>query len=1482
MKTLGLPPTGSFTDVGGPGSEVSGTHDATNNQAIFVAVNPTSKTELRGFSFPAGSPTFTMDVCATPGCADVPSVASDPTGAVVVGTERSTGQLKLFFCVHTPATGCTDRSSSLPVLPNDSGLEPSVTLAPGSQDVVIASRDGSPAGGDRVRLTTCPALGSGACTSYLMDPAAPLGSGLHPAVVVPSGSRRAVVFSQQDLSSLDGRNGTLRSWTADLDLGAPSAFSNLTSGDAGHVFDGAYPVPLVLPGFSGPEYEIWVVALTYSSDDPSGPNPPRAGTDTAGTRVALDETNLFASDPVLHKLVSGANGTVAATTTPPSLLHSLVSSDVSPPSLISVDQDGYGIVVNQVVSAGRNALEGFRFSTSDLTASFLDDSLNLNAGQTSLGISKAGSAAVFDPVSYTMITGVTHVDNGNSLGLVVQPLVDLPLPVVEMSGYANGSSLVVSWDEPILMGSSISSYVLQWGTAFDTGLFETVFLPALPGGGGRFVATNLTADTPYVFRVRTVSGYGETPLSQVFVHTFVSGAGPPRRMQAPLLLDGQPTSVEIVWSPATDGGDPIVFYELEVTPGGIINIGLPNDFRFVVSGLTPDTEYTIAIRANNNNGTSPFSPPLVVSTDTINIGPPDAPPRPTVSAVTSSSLRLDWLQPADNNEPITSYDVFQVPPSSIVATSGTTFALITGLVPNARYFFSVSATNANGTSSYSSSLAVVTDTINAPPEAPGSLALDSGVATTASSVGLAWTAPPDNLADPPFSYDIRYTLVASGVDTSGVPSSVTYTLPVLSGMTPPTQAVVENLLPATTYSFAVAARNANGTSAFIDSGGVEATTLATTPDAPNTPVVVNIDATAINMSVVLEGSDGGDAVQVFEVYRNGDLAGSVPAGPGGSSVVFEDTGLTPSTLYAYTAVAVNGAGSSDASSVLSVQTESESEAVARPVPPPEESNSLVLYAGVGVGLVVILLLIVVVVLLLRRRASRANAGPPMPDFEPFRFGKYGTTPVKPAVAARTAQVESVLPLLFEHPSLAVLNAMLSVVDPADADDFARSLMAVALAKGKEKEVILAACALEVEKATSLGTLFRVNSVATKLMQAYSKAVGLPYMWEAVGRHVATWYYENHEEGGEGGPVGGAGGNDRSARSLSTRSLEIDTAKVDVGTAETNKYLLMAMCQQFFESIVTTGKFVPVGMRRICLFLQNAVSAKFPTVGTTPTNSYLFLRFLNPAVSAPEAFGLVPSPPTRDERRQLILVTKVLQNLANGVLFGTKERFMVQLNPFLTTNTPRLNEYVRDVLDINVPSFDPFPPASEMPDSVLPLALGVLHGYLARVIGKKEFKNLLKGTAPMPGYEVLPNLSSSSSSSSSSYSSSSSSYSSGGDGDGGGKKTKNGGKASKAVGVGATPMTQPLLPLPTATTPGAIALTDGVEMADMGAPMAPMAPIVPMAADAGLAEVDFSFDDDMGVEEEDVEYGSMLFHQFRIAVQALGEPLTKKQLFPAKK
>jgi len=64
---------------------------------------------------------------------------------------------------------------------------------------------------------------------------------------------------------------------------------------------------------------------------------------------------------------------------------------------------------------------------------------------------------------------------------------------------------------------------------------------------------------------------------------------------------------------------------------------------------------------------------------------------------------------------------------------------------------------------------------------------------------------------------------------------------------------------------------------------------------------------------------------------------------------------------------------------------------------------------------------------------------------------------------------------------------------------------------------------------------------------------------------------------------------------------------------------------------------------------------------------MFLRFICPAIVAPESEGLVSSIPTKEMRRGLLLIAKVIQNLANNVLFGTKEPYMFPLNPFLVQN-----------------------------------------------------------------------------------------------------------------------------------------------------------------------------------------------------------------------
>lgn len=55
---------------------------------------------------------------------------------------------------------------------------------------------------------------------------------------------------------------------------------------------------------------------------------------------------------------------------------------------------------------------------------------------------------------------------------------------------------------------------------------------------------------------------------------------------------------------------------------------------------------------------------------------------------------------------------------------------------------------------------------------------------------------------------------------------------------------------------------------------------------------------------------------------------------------------------------------------------------------------------------------------------------------------------------------------------AVVHALLLSADAADRDDLARSLVIVACAYGREKELMYALCAMEVQVAESVGTLFR--------------------------------------------------------------------------------------------------------------------------------------------------------------------------------------------------------------------------------------------------------------------------------------------------------------------------------------------------------------------------------------------------------------------------
>lgn len=103
-------------------------------------------------------------------------------------------------------------------------------------------------------------------------------------------------------------------------------------------------------------------------------------------------------------------------------------------------------------------------------------------------------------------------------------------------------------------------------------------------------------------------------------------------------------------------------------------------------------------------------------------------------------------------------------------------------------------------------------------------------------------------------------------------------------------------------------------------------------------------------------------------------------------------------------------------------------------------------------------------------------------------------------------------------------------------------------------------------------------------------------------------------------------------------------------------------------------------REVCHCILTSVRERFPEAKYTAVGAFIFLRFFCPAIVSPESEGLIKPMTTvsREMRRGHLMATKVIQNLANNVLFGAKETYMIVLNDFLTGNIYKVTSFLREI------------------------------------------------------------------------------------------------------------------------------------------------------------------------------------------------------------
>ncbi|KAG7108445.1 Neurofibromin like protein [Verticillium longisporum] len=144
-------------------------------------------------------------------------------------------------------------------------------------------------------------------------------------------------------------------------------------------------------------------------------------------------------------------------------------------------------------------------------------------------------------------------------------------------------------------------------------------------------------------------------------------------------------------------------------------------------------------------------------------------------------------------------------------------------------------------------------------------------------------------------------------------------------------------------------------------------------------------------------------------------------------------------------------------------------------------------------------------------------------------------------------------------------------------------------------------------------------------------------------------------------------------------LELDPARVTSNDElQKNALQLRIVAKVFIDDICASSSSVPSSFRQICSIISTAVLPRFQEAKYTAVGAFVFLRFFCPAIVAPEVEGLLDTPPSRELRRGLLLIAKVIQNLANNVLFGAKEPYMFPLNDFLTQNIYRVTTFLREI------------------------------------------------------------------------------------------------------------------------------------------------------------------------------------------------------------
>lgn len=226
---------------------------------------------------------------------------------------------------------------------------------------------------------------------------------------------------------------------------------------------------------------------------------------------------------------------------------------------------------------------------------------------------------------------------------------------------------------------------------------------------------------------------------------------------------------------------------------------------------------------------------------------------------------------------------------------------------------------------------------------------------------------------------------------------------------------------------------------------------------------------------------------------------------------------------------------------------------------------------------------------------------------------------------------------------------------------------------------------EVSESETFNSLLRANTAITRMMTTYTRrAPGQEYLKATLGELVKE-VVEQKDLVLEINPQKVYPEIYGTFADSAEKAMDDHAVQLKIRERITK---IINMTTKFVKAITESLLKVPYGIRWLCSAIVTLVKEKYPDVGDASINSliggFFLLRFLNPAIVTPKAYKLVSSAPSQCARKNLTMIAKLIQSMANKHVVGShfKEEHMQPLHPFAMRHVNEIQNFLTKLFNFN--------------------------------------------------------------------------------------------------------------------------------------------------------------------------------------------------------